>query len=95
MLDADIQYYLTCFNVSAELMKSKFVCRPSICPFVALIISEPVVQISFKLTRLPGVFLILEKTSNFQFFVIKDFFPYSLTWDPIGMKISKRLSFDK
>ncbi len=86
--------------MSAELMKSKFVRRPSVRrPSVRIaIISEPDARISFKfllllpLSHMLGRFWIFEKKQNFFFLFFYEYFSFSSTWDPMGVKISKRYS---
>ena len=78
----------------AELMKSKFVRHPSsVRPSVASIISEAIPWMSFKflvvvsLGHMPRRFLNFWKKKIFY-----ECFSFSLTWDPIGAKTSKRYS---
>ncbi len=63
---------------------------------VASIISEPIAWILFKLWVFvsPGpyagpIFEVLKKKKNIFFY---EYFSFSLTWDPMGAKISKRYS---
>ncbi len=85
--------------MSAELMKSKFVRCPSVRPssVCVAVISEPNPRISFKFHlwllldySQNQFFLFLKKT--FFFLIFYEYFSFSLTWDPMGAKISKRYS---
>ncbi len=82
--------------MSAELMKSQFVRRLSsvVRPFVRVaIISDPYAQISFKFgccfpwAIRSDVFWNLNFKKN-----VYEYFSFSLTWDLMGAKISKRYS---
>ena len=74
--------------MSAELMKSKFVHRPSSVrrPSVASIISEPIAWISFKFWVLLFLgYLPIRFFWNFEkknFWIFYKYFSCSLTWDP-------------
>ncbi len=71
-------------------MGSLFVVRPS----VASIISEPIASIPFEILVVasPGPYAgpIFEKTFKKNFFY--EYFSFSLTWDPMGAKLSKSYS---
>ncbi len=79
--------------MSAELMKSKFVRRPSVVRDT--IISESNARISFKF----HLWLLMDYLQN-QFFYLKkkildffyEYFSFSLTRDPMGANILKRYS---
>ena len=80
--------------MSAELRESKFVRRPS----VASIISESIAWISFKFSLWPPLghmprrfFLIMKKKMIFFY----EYFSFSLTYDPMVAKTSKRYPFLK
>ncbi len=87
-----LNYLFKSLTMSAELMKSQIVCRPSyVC---VAIISEPNARISFKfwlllpLGHMLGPFLI-KKNNIFIFYFFYEYFSFSLTWDPVHAKISK------
>ncbi len=73
-----------------EIRPSSVVCRPS----VALIISEVIGFLSnfscgFPWAICPDGFIICEKIF---FLIFNEYFSFSLTWDPMGAKTSKRYS---
>ncbi len=75
-------------TMSAELMELKFVRRPSVC------------GIDYLRSYCMDFFRILVVASAgpyFQtyFFIFYEYFSFSLTWDPMGAKISKRYSYLK
>ena len=86
--------------VLAELMKSKFVRRPSFVvglpSYCGINYSEPIGWISFKfrfllaLCRYARMLLNLWKKKRFFGSLVTNIFPFLLTWDAMGAKISKR-----
>ncbi len=82
--------------MSAELMKSQFVRRlSSVRPSVSQLSLNLMhgflsnFSCSFPWAINSDVFLIFEKTFFF-FLIFYEYFSFSLTWDPMGAKISKR-----
>ncbi len=80
-------FFSSAWLMSAELMKSKFVRRPC-----RNYISEPNARISFKFHLWLLLDYLQRQFFSFFLFIFYEYISFSLTWDPIGVKISKHYS---
>ncbi len=79
--------------MSAELMKSKFVRRPSVCGIDYLsTLCTDFFQILVVASPGPYAQTFFSFLKKLKISIFYEYFSFSLTWDPTGAKISKRYS---
>ncbi len=78
--------------MSAELMKSKFVRRLSVCPWRNYLWTQCTDFFQILVVASLGPYARILFFHLWFFFIFKEYFSFSLTWDLIEQKISKRYS---